>query len=367
MLNLRLASQDSIERAIALFEQALELDPNYVEALIALGGRAAAAGIVPRAAHAVRAQHGARAGGSHDPAGRRRRAHAAGRHAPVDGTRRRSDCRAHGRPAAAARQGAGAQHAGARVLARPGQLDEAIARVRAPPQLESRGRLHPLAARPALRAERRLRAAEELAREAIACSIRRCPAPPASSSSARTPGSATCTTCGALRRGDPRVPARARDAVGQRSSPARPHDHRGAAEAGSGLPAERRRRSGAPARGSRRLELFEARLAAGGDEPFTRYYIAALYAMRGDVEARAEHLERPLQDVPAFTRWRLPRDPDFAGVRADLALERDGRLIADLKSPQAHAQSSRGDAYFRQNVRVIGSRRRRCTCRYVAA
>ncbi len=37
MLNLRTATQDSTERAIALFEQALELDPGYLEALIALG------------------------------------------------------------------------------------------------------------------------------------------------------------------------------------------------------------------------------------------------------------------------------------------------------------------------------------------
>ena len=69
------------------------------------------------------------------------------------------------------------------------------------------------------------------------------------------------------------------------------------------------------------LKLFEARLAAGGDEPFTRYYIAALYAMRGDAAKAREHLQRPLKDVPAFTRWRLPRDPDFDGVRAELALD----------------------------------------------
>ena len=37
MLNLRIATQESTERAIALFERALELDAGYVEALVALG------------------------------------------------------------------------------------------------------------------------------------------------------------------------------------------------------------------------------------------------------------------------------------------------------------------------------------------
>lgn len=68
------------------------------------------------------------------------------------------------------------------------------------------------------------------------------------------------------------------------------------------------------------LRLFEARLAAGADEPFTRYYLAALHALRGEGDAARRHLERPLGELPAFTRWRLPRDPDFDPVRGELAL-----------------------------------------------
>jgi TolB-like protein len=37
MLNLRLASEESVERGIALFEQALAIEPDYVDALVALG------------------------------------------------------------------------------------------------------------------------------------------------------------------------------------------------------------------------------------------------------------------------------------------------------------------------------------------
>ena len=68
------------------------------------------------------------------------------------------------------------------------------------------------------------------------------------------------------------------------------------------------------------LRLFGARLAAGADEPFTRYYVAALYALRGDATSAREHLQRPLAELPAFTKWRLPRDPDFDLVRGQLAL-----------------------------------------------
>jgi tetratricopeptide (TPR) repeat protein len=63
------------------------------------------------------------------------------------------------------------------------------------------------------------------------------------------------------------------------------------------------------------IERFAARLSAGADEPFTRYYLAALHALRGEAETAREHLELPLQRVEAFTRWRLPRDPDFAPVQ----------------------------------------------------
>jgi TolB-like protein/Tfp pilus assembly protein PilF len=64
-------------------------------------------------------------------------------------------------------------------------------------------------------------------------------------------------------------------------------------------------------------EGFERRLAAGSDDPFTRYYAAALAARRHDVEGVLAHLARPLSELGAFTRWRLPRDPDFADVLAD--------------------------------------------------
>jgi tetratricopeptide (TPR) repeat protein len=66
---------------------------------------------------------------------------------------------------------------------------------------------------------------------------------------------------------------------------------------------------------ARAVQAFEQRLAGGSDDPYTRYYMAALHAMRGDAASTNLHLEKPLEELSAFTRWRLPRDPDFDAVR----------------------------------------------------
>ena len=64
-------------------------------------------------------------------------------------------------------------------------------------------------------------------------------------------------------------------------------------------------------------EAFERRLAGGADDPFTRYYAAAIAAQQLDVPAVLTHLARPLAELGPFTRWRLQRDPDFAAVLGD--------------------------------------------------
>jgi tetratricopeptide (TPR) repeat protein len=68
----------------------------------------------------------------------------------------------------------------------------------------------------------------------------------------------------------------------------------------------------------RTVKAFDQRLASGGDDPFTRYYMAALHAMRGDVESTRRHLEKPLAEIGVLTRWRLERDPDFDAIREDV-------------------------------------------------
>ena len=53
------------------------------------------------------------------------------------------------------------------------------------------------------------------------------------------------------------------------------------------------------------IQAHARRVAAGADDPATRYYVAAVYARRGDVEHTREHLALPLSRLPQFTRWRL--------------------------------------------------------------
>jgi len=67
--------------------------------------------------------------------------------------------------------------------------------------------------------------------------------------------------------------------------------------------------------GQMAIDEFERRLTAGADDPATRYYVAAVYARRGDADNALKHLALPLARLPLFTPWRLHRDPDFDKVR----------------------------------------------------
>ena len=66
----------------------------------------------------------------------------------------------------------------------------------------------------------------------------------------------------------------------------------------------------------RTLKTFEARVARGADDPATRYYIAVLHALRGDADRALESLSRVAALQPALTRARAVRDPDFESLRS---------------------------------------------------
>ena len=68
----------------------------------------------------------------------------------------------------------------------------------------------------------------------------------------------------------------------------------------------------------RALKNFEARVAKGADDPYTRYYIACLLALRGreaDVDKALDALERVYASLPALTTARARRDPDLESLR----------------------------------------------------
>ncbi len=62
---------------------------------------------------------------------------------------------------------------------------------------------------------------------------------------------------------------------------------------------------------------FDALLQQGADEPFTRYYVAGACALMGDPDKAIEHLEKAVSRRRAYTVERLKRDQDFDSLRED--------------------------------------------------
>jgi tetratricopeptide (TPR) repeat protein len=65
------------------------------------------------------------------------------------------------------------------------------------------------------------------------------------------------------------------------------------------------------------LDAFEERLRMGADDPYTRYYVAAGWALLGEKERALEALERAASQRHAYTAARARIDPDFAGLRGE--------------------------------------------------
>ena len=71
----------------------------------------------------------------------------------------------------------------------------------------------------------------------------------------------------------------------------------------------------------RALKAFDQRVAKGADDPFTRYYIACLLAMRGETDRAFDVLERVSKSLPALTAARASRDIDLENLRGDARFE----------------------------------------------
>ncbi len=81
-------------------------------------------------------------------------------------------------------------------------------------------------------------------------------------------------------------------------------------------------RGGRPEDGRRLLERatlgYERRLAAGNDDPATQYYAACAYALSGDAEQAVRAFAASSEKLAAYNRWRGARDPDLEAVRPEL-------------------------------------------------
>jgi serine/threonine-protein kinase len=88
------------------------------------------------------------------------------------------------------------------------------------------------------------------------------------------------------------------------------------------------------------LEHFERRVRLGADDPFTRYYAAAVHAMRGDAEPALAFLERALARLPALTAARAAIEPEFERLRGDARFE---KMLRDY-SPRSASIGSTEEA-----------------------
>jgi len=71
----------------------------------------------------------------------------------------------------------------------------------------------------------------------------------------------------------------------------------------------------------RAVKAFDLRVSRGADDPFTRYYIAAALALRGDTVRAIDSLRRVASKYPELTAARVQRDPDLAVLRDDPAFQ----------------------------------------------
>jgi tetratricopeptide (TPR) repeat protein len=67
----------------------------------------------------------------------------------------------------------------------------------------------------------------------------------------------------------------------------------------------------------RAIKRFEQRLGKGSDDPFTKYYIACLYALKGDADKAVKYLGESIAPLKAINTLRAKSDPDFESLRDD--------------------------------------------------
>ena len=65
------------------------------------------------------------------------------------------------------------------------------------------------------------------------------------------------------------------------------------------------------------IKRFEYRLGKGSDDPFTKYYIACLYALKGDADKAVKYLGESIAPLKAINTLRARTDPDFDNLRED--------------------------------------------------
>jgi tetratricopeptide (TPR) repeat protein len=77
------------------------------------------------------------------------------------------------------------------------------------------------------------------------------------------------------------------------------------------------RREAAAAAFATAVEAFQRRVRMGADEPFTRYYCACVYALRGENEEALSSLEKAAAQRRRYTLERARSEPAFESLRGE--------------------------------------------------
>jgi serine/threonine protein kinase/tetratricopeptide (TPR) repeat protein len=65
------------------------------------------------------------------------------------------------------------------------------------------------------------------------------------------------------------------------------------------------------------IKRFEQRLGKGSDDPFTKYYMACLYSLKGDSDKALKYLGESLGPLKEINTLRARSDPDLENLRED--------------------------------------------------
>jgi tetratricopeptide (TPR) repeat protein/TolB-like protein len=87
----------------------------------------------------------------------------------------------------------------------------------------------------------------------------------------------------------------------------------------------------------RALKTHLDRQARGADDASTKYYVASAYALRGDAERAIRYLQESFSPLKAINTTRARLDPDFDPVREDPAFQ---ALLAASGTPVSSASRS---------------------------
>jgi tetratricopeptide (TPR) repeat protein len=65
------------------------------------------------------------------------------------------------------------------------------------------------------------------------------------------------------------------------------------------------------------VKSYDDRVAKGADDPATKYYVACLWALKGDPDRAIRYLGETAAVLPALTRRRARTDPDLESLKDD--------------------------------------------------